>query len=295
MNNVDLRELAVLDAVWRLKSVSSAAKDLGLSQPAVSNALGRLRRHFSDRLFVRTIDGMKPTPLADELMAELGGALVQIDNLLKRRHEFDPAQATRVFNIIMTDIGEIVFLPPLLRFLELNAPGITIRTKRLSLEGTSRALESGVVDLVVSYLPDLQVGVHQQRLFTTNYVCIVRRDHPTIGERLTKQQFLNASHAVTDAEGSGHYVVEKQLARVGVQSIGLRTTSFLALPAIVASSNMIATVPRPLVDASSAHIRVLDLPFPFPGLEIKQIWHERFDNDPSNRWLRNCCAGLFQK
>ena len=297
IGRLDLNLLTVFDAVWRLNSVSDAAEEIGLSQPAASNAIRRLRAHFGDRLFVRTAEGMRPTPLADELGPLVSTALAQIQSGLRRRRTFDARAETRTYTIIMTDVGNIVFMPPLLRHLRANAPGLSIRTVQLSADATQRALESGAVDLAIGFMPDLKAGVYQQQLFMTEYVCIVRNAHPVIRGRISRKQFLDASHAVAEAAGTGHYVVEEQLARLGVQRrIGLRTPSFLALPTIVAASDMIATVPEPLAAASlpALDIRIMPHPMPFPRLSIKQFWHERYHDDPANRWLRQACTSLFQ-
>jgi DNA-binding transcriptional LysR family regulator len=294
---VDLNLLSVFEAVWRLQNVSAAAEELGLSQPAASNAMRRLRDHFADRLFVRTAKGMQPTPLALDLGPLVSTALGQIELGLHRRRDFDARGADRNFTVIMTDVGEIVFLPRLLQHLKENAPKISIRTVQLSAEATRHALESGAVDLAIGYMPDLKTGVYQQQLFTTEYVCIVRKNHPTIRGRLTAKRFLEATHAVAEAAGTGHYVVEAQLARLGVQRrIGLRIPNFLALPAIVASSDMIATVPEPLAAASQPmlNIRVVPHPVAFPKLSIRQFWHERYNDDPANKWLRQTCTSLFR-
>lgn len=299
MNNdrADLNLLAVFEAVWRLRNVSIAAEELGLSQPAVSNAIRRLRDRFGDRLFVRTAEGMQPTPLAQEFGPVLSTALAQIQAGLHRRRHFDARAEDRTFTVIMTDIGEIVFLPALLQHLKANAPRISIRTVQLSADATQHALESGAVDLAIGYMPDLKTGVYQQQLFTTEYVCIVRKDHPAIRGRLTRKQFLDATHAVAEAAGTGHYVVEERLARLGVQRrIGLRIPNFLALPTIIASSDMIATVPEPLAAASlpALDIKIMPHPIAFPKLSIRQFWHERYHDDPANRWLRQTCTSLFQ-
>ncbi len=297
ITDLDLNLLAVFDAVWRLKNVSQAAAAVGLSQPAASNAIRRLRGHFGDRLFVRTADGMLPTPLAEQLGPVVSGALAQIQQGLQDRRAFNPQEESRTYTLIMTDIGEIVFLPPLLQHLREEAPGISIRTVQLSAADAPRALQSGAVDLAIGFMPDLKTGVYQQQLFATEYVCIVRRDHPTIADRITRQQFLASTHAVAEAAGTGHYVVEQQLERLGVRRrIGLRVPHFLALPTIVASSDMVATVPEPLASAflEAVQIKILPHPIRFPELAIKQFWHERYHDDPANRWLRQSCSSLFQ-
>jgi DNA-binding transcriptional LysR family regulator len=286
VTDLDLNLLAVFDAVWRLKNVSQAAAAVGLSQPAASNAIRRLRGHFGDRLFVRTADGMLPTPLAEQLGPVVSGALAQIQQGLQHRREFNPQKESRTYTLIMTDIGEIVFLPPLLQHLREEAPGISIRTVQLSAAEAPRALQSGAVDLAIGFMPDLKTGVYQQLLFTTEYVCIVRRDHPTIRDRMTRPQFIESTHAVAEETGTGHYVVEQELERLGVRRrIGLRVPHFLALPTIVASCDMVATVPEPLASAflEAVQIKILAHPIRFPELAIKQFWHERYHDDPANR------------
>lgn len=297
ISDLDLNLLTAFDAVWRLRNVSRAAEDLGLSQPAISNALRRLRARFGDQLFVRTARAMAPTPLAEELGAVISGALAQIRAGLERRRDFVPRSEIRTYTIIMTDIGEIVFLPRLLRHLREEAPGISIRTVQLSADETPRALEAGEVNLAIGYMPDLKTGVYQQQLFTTRYVCIVRKAHSSIRGRMTRRQFLHATHVVAEAVGTGHYVIERQLERLGVaRRIGLRVPHFLALPIIVASTDMIATVPEPLAAAfRSIDIQTIPHPIPFPELPIKQFWHERYHDDPANRWLRQRCTSLFQE
>jgi DNA-binding transcriptional LysR family regulator len=293
---LDLNLLVVFDAVWRYRNVSRAAEAVGLSQPAVSNALRRLREHFHDPLFVRSASGMLPTTTAQELGATVSEALARISGGLARRHAFVAASAARTFTIIMTDVGEIVFLPRLLEHCKREAPGVSIRTVQMRADETRSALESGAVDLAVGFVPDLRTGVYQQRLFETEYVCIVRRSHPRIGERITRTEFQAARHAIAEAEGTGHYVVERTLSRLKPRpQIGLRAPHFLALPMIVGGTDLVATVPRPLADAlgRSAGVRLLEHPLKLPRIEIKQFWHQRFHEDPGNRWLRGTIAGLY--
>lgn len=297
ISSIDLNLLVAFDAVWRLKSVSRAADAVGLSQPALSNALRRLRHQFHDPLFIRTAHGMLPTPAAQELGQCVSAALSQIDAGLRRRRAFDPKSDERTFAIIMTDIGEIVFLPKLLERCRREAPGISIRTIQLSADATSTALEAGEVDLAIGFMPDLRSNVYQQRLFTTEYVCIARKDHPAIRDRMNRRVFSQALHAVAEATGTGHYVVEQKLDRLGLRRrIGLRVPHFLALPVIVSVTDMVATVPEPLAQAfiQAVNIKLLPHPIQFPKLAIKQFWHERYHLDPANRWLRQTVTALFQ-
>ncbi len=242
---IDLNLLAIFEAVWRLRNVSEAAAEIGLSQPAASNALRRLRGHFHDRLFVRTTTGMLPTPVAEQLGPGLVAALSEIRKSVRRRSDFRPQKDERTFTILMTDVGEVVLLPRLLRYCRDHAPNVSIRTVQVATAQMMPALEAGDVDLAIGYIPQLQTGIYQQQLFRTDYVCMVRQDHPTIRTRITRRQFLAALHAVAESAGTSHYAVEQHLNGLGIQRrIGLRVSHLLSLPAIVGSTNMVATVPE---------------------------------------------------
>lgn len=298
MNISDLAfgELEAFDAVRRTRSVSLAAAELGVAQPTLSNRLRRLRGALGDPLFVRTAQGMIPTPFADELGGYVTEALALLEKGLRQRHRFDPAREKRTFSIIMTDIAESVILPILLERAARLAPGLRFRTRRLSMEDTLAALQSGDIDLAIGFIPQLTKGIYQQLLFTTDYVCIASAEHPRIGSQISRAEFLSARHAVADASGTGHYVVEAALDREGIgQQIDVRVPSFLALPFIVSASEMIATVPRPLdrIMHRATNIKRLDHPLDLPRIEIKQFWHERFSEDPANRWLRALLRDAF--
>jgi DNA-binding transcriptional LysR family regulator len=297
--SLDLNLLAVFDAVWRERSVSRAAAALGLPQPTASNALARLRRALGDPLFVRRAGGVAPTARAERLAAAVGPGLAAIAGGVAGGGEgFDPQRADRLFTLIMTDIAEAVILPPLLDACRAAAPRLRFRTLQLGTRETRHALDSGAVDLAIGFLPDLAAGIRQQRLFETAYACIVsaRRKAPAGG--MTREAFLAARHAVAEAAGTGHHVVERALARAGLAPrIFVRVPHFLALPMIVAATDMVATVPRPLghIMRRSASIRVLAHPLALPRLVIRQFWDERFDADPGNRWLRATLRGVFAR
>ena len=293
---IDLNLLTTFEAVWRLRSVSQAAAEIGLSQPATSNALRRLRSHFHDPLFVRTATGMLPTPVAEQLGPALVAALLEIKNSLRRRSSFRPQKDERTFTILMTDVGEVVLLPRLLRHCRDHAPNVSIKSMQVPSADTLSALQAGDLDLAIGYIPELQSGIYQQQLFRTDYVCMVRRDHPTMRTGVTRRQFLVALHAVAESAGTSHYAVEQYLSRLGIQRrIGLRVSHLLSLPFIVGSTNMVATVPESLgaIFEPSANTRVFPHPIRFPRTAIKQYWHERFHQDLGNRWLRQTCAALF--
>jgi DNA-binding transcriptional LysR family regulator len=293
MNDIaDLNLVAVFEAVWRHRQISRAAAELNSSQPTVSNALRRLRAAMDDRLFVRSGQMMVPTPLAEEIAPHWCDGLMAIRKGGALKSGFNPATDRRRFSLLMTDIAEAVILPHLLEACRVSAPSVSFRTTQLDVEKTLPALRSGEVDLAIGYLPSLRSGVKQQLLFESDYVVISRKDHPALGRsgKLTRSAFLGCRHALAEATGTGHVVVERALKRVGLGNrIGTRVPHFLALPMIVAASDLLATVPRPLARLliSAAPIAIHQHPMKFSNLPIRLFWHERFDADIGLRWLRH--------
>lgn len=292
----DLNLLVVFEAVLAEGSISRAAGRLDLSQPAVSNALARMRKATGDRLFVRLGNAVAPTPYAQGIAGPIRQALAGIRNSLAESRGFDPATSERSFAIYVTDLGEAYFLPTLLARLSAIAPGVRIRTLPMPTEAAQEALKSGEVDLAIGNLPDFRAGFYQQRLFPDHYVCAVRRKHPAIGQRLTARQFAAASHAVAMPAGTGHGVILRTLMEHGLEDrIVLQVQNFLVLPNIVATTDLLAIVPHSVGSQLSRHIdvKLLPLPIPIPPFVIKQCWHERFHDDAGNRWLRQQFAELF--
>jgi DNA-binding transcriptional LysR family regulator len=289
-NNIDLNLLVVFDAVWRHRRILRAAAELNASQPTVSNALRRLRDFTGDALFVRSGGGMEPTPFAERLAAHWCDGLNSVRRGLAMRSDFDIATEKRTFTVVMSDIAEAVILPHLLNACRESAPGIFFSTMQLPMEQTLPALRTGAIDLAVGYIPELRSGVKQQLLFEADYVALARRGHPGVKQSaMSKEVFLRERHAVARAEGTGHAIVERTLRRHGLDSrIAVLVPHFLALPAIVASSDLVATVPRPLgvLMADAVSIQILPHPLKLPKLVIRQFWHERFDAEPALMWLR---------
>ena len=294
--DLDLKLLVAFEAVLTQRSVSGAAEVIGLSQPAMSTCIGKLRKILGDQLFVRTSRGMEPTPLGMDLAGPIRDALALLRQGLNQHRHFEPATSTRVFRIIMTDIGEQVFLPRLVKRLGDVAQGISLRTVQLPVKEMREALEAGEIDLAVGFIPDLAAGYYQQQLFKRSYVCVVRRDHPKIGDTLTLKQYINASHAIVSAPGTGHQVVERVIARKGLnRRVVLHITHFLAIPLIVGNTDLMVTVPTMLAESylPTSNIKLLEPPIKMPLYAIKQYWHERFHKDPANRWLREQFSDLF--
>jgi DNA-binding transcriptional LysR family regulator len=287
----DLNLILVFEAVWRHRQISRAAAELKTTQPTLSNALRRLRDVVEDDLFVRAGGSMVPTPFAELLAPHWCQSAAAFHRGLAVKTGFNPRTDRRIFSLVMTDIGEAVILPKLLQVCRREAPGISFRTTQMNSDQILSALRSGSVDVAVGHIPALHSGVKQQHLFETEYVVIAKRNHPALIStgKLTRQAFLAGRHAIADAAGTGHAQVERALQRNGIADrISVRVAGFLALPTIVASSDLLATVTRALalLMTDAVPLQICQHPLKLPPLKIRQFWHERFDADPGVIWLR---------
>ena len=293
---LDLNLLRVFDALVRQRKVAAAAQELGLSAPAVSNALARLRRATGDELFTRTPGGMLPTAHAAAIAPAVSDALAALEAAVARPAVFAPASGERSFRLAMTDIGEIIFLPALVRRLREAAPGVTLSTVRNTAIDLRAEMAQGSVDLAVGWLPRLGAGFHQRRLFTQRYVALMAAGHPLAQGRLTAARFVAARHAVVVSEGTGHEQVQRELRRLGVaEPVALRLPHFVAVPWIVAESDLVVTVPEKLAlkAAGPFGLVVRELPLALPRFEVNVFWHRRAHREAGNRWLRERLAELF--
>jgi DNA-binding transcriptional LysR family regulator len=296
IRRIDLNLLVLFEAVYRLRNLTAAGESLGLSQPAMSHALRRLRDMLQDPLFVRLPKGLQPTPFAENLASQVTQGLGVLRGALDKA-EFVPATSSRLFRIVMTDIGEYVFVPALSRRLEALAPQVTLETLQLPVKELKEAMANGEVDLAMGFVPRLGAGFHQQRLFSDHYVCMVRRDHRDIRSTLTLKQYLGATHALIASEGTGHgeRIERALLDRNPSARIALRMNRFLAMPAVIENTDMLVTLPNNLAESFRLQfkVRVLPVPFDLPGYEVNQFWHERYHLESGNRWLRKTLAELF--
>lgn len=291
---LDPKLLRLFDLLYTTGSVTRAAEQLGQSQPTVSIWLGKLRQLLDDPLFVRTAEGMAPTPRATELIGPTREALQALRQLAIGRGEFDPTLVERRFRICMTDASHICLLPHLLAHVRAMAPGIVLEAALID-SGTSRALQNGEADLALGFLPWLEAGFYQQALYTQDWVCLVNGNHPRVGETLTLEAYQAEAH-IAVVSGTGSQQLAEALARAGVQRrIVLELPGFLGLPTIVSSTDLIATLPRHIGEtlAVLGGLRVHDCPVAVPQFTVKQHWHARFHHDSANRWLRSVCARLF--
>jgi DNA-binding transcriptional LysR family regulator len=294
--DLDLNLLRAFDAIATEGSVTIAGERVGLTQPAMSNALSRLRQLFGDPLFVRTPRGMRPTPFAQQLAQPVREALRLIQGALQQHAGFEPGSSSNTFRFHMSDIGEMVFLPGLLERVKREAPGVKIEVVRIPIKDVHAALEAGELDLAIGFLPGLTTGMRQQSLFRDHYVCMLRADHPVVGARISAKQFREAAHVLVSYAGTGHQVIEETFVAQGLGArIAARVPHFLVVPMILARTDLIVTVPSRVaaIFAQTGNFKILPLPLSMPSFEVRLHWHQRFHQDPANRWLREAMTDLY--
>lgn len=287
----DLNLLRAFVAIYAERNVSRAARATGLSQPAMSNALLRLRKASSDVLFVRTTYGMEPTMLAEKLIGPVRQALTILQHSLEKSHGFDPRQSQRTFCILMSDAGESAILPRLMSAVLREAPNVRIEAVRCPNEQYSKVLQSGEADLAIGNLTFLKSGFYQQRLFGDPYCCIARKRHPFIDGSLPLQQYLQSQH-VSIATGNADELVERVLSKRRVKRrVSVRVTHYRVAVDIVERTNLLATVPRNATH-NARGIQVLPVPLKLPAADVRQFWHRRAHKDPAIQWLRGVLTRL---
>lgn len=299
MLDLDLNLLFAFEAMLVHQNVTAAAAHNGVTQSAMSNALGRLRKRFGDPLFVNTRNGMLPTPVALELARPLTEALVLIRSTLNRDRAFDPKQSKRTFRFHMTDIGELTFVPDLLRRFEKLGISAKIETSQLPSDEILDRLESGEIDLACGYLPSISGNVEQAPLFRERYVCAMRSAHPVARSGgLTVRKYRDATHVQIDSMGSDHPNLERALVAQDIRrQFAVSVPHYLVVPMIVSTTDHIATLPHraALSLANLAKLRILPLPVSIPSYDVCLFWHPRFSEDPPVAWIRNQVLELFQE
>ena len=296
LEDIDLNLLVVFRQMLVERRVSRVAEKLGVSQPAVSNALARLRKLLGDELFLRTARGMEPTPLAEQLAESVSYALGMIHSALNQRASFEPATSQRRFSMGMTDIGEIYFLPALMDRLARESPSITLSTVRNQAVNLRDEMEAGKVDLAIGLLPQLKAGFFQRRLFRQRYVCLFRRGHRLDKKKISLAEFSEAEHVVVVSAGTGHGQVDEWLQRRGVpRRVRLTVPHFVAVGDILHSTDMVATVPERLAQrmAGPFGLAYVAHPAPLPEMAINLFWHAKYHKDPANQWLRSLVFEMF--
>lgn len=294
--NIDLRLLQLFDAIYQTKNLSRAAEMLDLTQPAVSLALGRLRKHFDDPLFVRVGGSMTPTPTADQLQDMVANAIALLEATLSYQPHFNPQHDHREFRIAMTDIGQIVVLPAILNTLRDVAPNIQLEVQTIT-HTLPEQLQHGEIDIALGFIPDMDGRFVQESLFEEGFACLVREGHPRITGTMTPDDYAREDHVIVTTSGTGHLIIERSLKRLGIdRKVGVRIPNFLGLGTVVGNSDMIATLPRrAAAELGKAYgVQVMPPPVSLPSYNVRQHWHERMQRDPAHSWLRRIISAIFR-
>lgn len=298
-SDIDFRDLRVLDALLREGSITRAAQGLETTQPAISKVLARLRTRFGDPLFVRHGRGIQPTARAVEMAAQVKNLLEMADNLWRDGAPFEPKTSDKIFSLLLTDVGMVRFLPPLIARLAEIAPHVKVRALPLDSRHFALKLESGEADLALGAFPKAAGHLRVQRLFSDGHASVVRRGHPRAAEARQRKGFLAERHILITASETGHAAhleAQRVLTRaIAPSNILLQVPSFIAAAVVAAQTDGVATLPANLAEIVAAPLgmNVFKTPIALPRIEIAQYWHERYHRDPAHRWLRSVTLALF--
>jgi DNA-binding transcriptional LysR family regulator len=298
-SELNLRELRILNALLHERSITRTAQLLATTQPGISKVLRHLRAQFADPLFVRNGHAMQPTARALEIADQLRALLGAADNLRAAVATFDPAQSDRTFSLLLTDVGMIRFLPPLIAHVAAVAPKVNIRAMPLDSRQFELKLEAGEADLALGAFPDAARHLRRQRLFFDGYVTVVRNGHPRFSALRSRTGFLAERHIVISASETGHAAhrtAQRVLtSQISPANIMLQVPSFIAGAIVAAETDGLATLPANLAKrlAEPLGLTAFETPITLPRIEISQYWHERYHRDAAHRWFRSATSELF--
>ncbi len=296
LRNIDLNLLTVFDTIIRTGKLSAAADQLGMTQPACSNALARLRLTFNDDLFIRTRYGMTPTQMAEDLAKPIREALGLIEGTLGGGAAFDPDTSTRTFKLAIGDYGEIILLPPLLNLVRQYAGDLTIKSYP--------ELETSSLDLVrqgqIDFYFDFKAPTDKQLLFCElseeETVVIARKGNPRYTSTISRKEYLDADHIILTYRHQGLSMLDALLRQEGPiprKSVA-EVNQYVAVPGLVAKTDCIATVPKHMADyfAKREAINIFPLPFKMPKSKTYMIWHRSMESDKGHQWLKEIILKL---
>lgn len=296
LTEIQLNQLLLVDALLTHASISEAADKIGMSQSAASHALGRLRTELNDPIFIRTANGMQPTPFGARLAGSVKEALALLRGGLEQQPNFVPQTSTHMFTVIMSEVSQTLYLSKLLTRLAKEAPGTLVRIAPVPQKAPHLELESGEVDLAVGTFTHFIAGCRQKHVYREQYACIARGGHPMFAEGMTAKAFSASSHVIVDPTGYVHEQLSPILKHNGLaRNAKVHVPTFHSVPEVVANTDLIAVMPETLADfyATLLPLLVMPLPIVIPSYGVKMFWHERFHRDPKNRWLRNVFIDLY--
>lgn len=302
---LDLNLLRVFDAVMTEQNLTRAANLLAMTQPAVSNALRRLRDALGDELVIRTAHGVKPTARAEELWPIVRRALSDLEAAVTPE-TFDVSRASTTFRLAMADATAALWLPSLVRSIERDAPGLNVRMVPLTTREPRPMLLRGDIDLAIGFFPgvvaQLASGhgaalsqIRHERLYTGEYVCVMRKNHPLAKEELTVDSYCAAHHLLVSFSGRAQGLMDEALASINRERrILLTVNQFFTAGRVVSSSDLITVLPRHLIVATgmAEALVVKELPFPLPDVHVDMLWHERDARNPAHKWLRGHLSAI---
>ena len=296
---IDLHHLQVFEVLLRERSLTRAARVLGVTQPALSKTLARLRHYFDDPLFVRVSLRMEPTSKALSLEAPVRAVLDGMRTLRTENVPFDPKTSRRTFTFCVVDAGVIKLLPPLVSLLQEEAPHVRLSAVQFDAAHLDSWLETGTIDFAMGSFPHLTKGIRRQSLWIERYVSVVRKGHPRLDVEPSLKAFAAEKHVLVSTFGTGHahQLAERAVeAAIPSENIICRVPIFLAASIIAKHSDAVATLPLSIatVLAADLDLAVITPPIKLPRIEISQYWHERFNREPGNQWIRSIFTRLFR-
>lgn len=288
IRKIDLNLLVALKVLLEEGNVSRAAERLALTQPTVSGMLSRLRVLFDDPLFVRTQHGMLPTPRAEELAPALNQLIRDAGRLVAPR-EFEPATVELDFRISVNDYMQSTLVVPFVRMLRREAPKIRLAVQHLEIAELAPMLARGDIDLAITIPEFADPTLMTKALYREEYVCVVRRSHPIGSSRVSMKRFLSFDHVlVSPSNALFTGPTDEVLAARGLKRrVALSIPSFLVLLEVLETDDLIAFVPRRLLDGRTHRLRVIRPPVDVPGFDVIAAWHPRAHEDAAHKWLRN--------
>lgn len=297
LRSLDLNLMVIFDAIYAERSISKASARLNLSQPAVSNALARLRNHLDDPLFKRDGKGVKPTPYAKRLKDPVRQALDILERGLRNDDNFEFSNSDREFVIGIEDYGEAMILPRFVDWLANTASNIRIRIQPGPASALQKELREGTVDMALDYFALQEPGINNKCILTDTLTTIARENHPIVGERLSLETYLSLKHIVIEPHSKTLPMIDLALSKRGLKrDICLTVPHFLSMPAVVEKTDLIGTLPRRMAYFYTDHFRLnaYHVPLHTPEYPIYLIWHKSFDLDPGHIWFRNHLIALCQ-
>lgn len=299
-HGIDLNLLAAFDALMNERNVTRAATQVGVSQPAMSAALSRLRKLLGDPLFLRSTDGLLPTQRARELAEPISQALRQLEAALVKKPDFVAGEAKLAVNLGLSEYPAFVLLPALLEALAEQAPGIVINVHAFNdRDHAVDLLDAGAIDAAIGVPPTYPEGrILTRPILRDEFVTIIASNHPAARRGMPMKTYLSLPHALASPEGQRHGLVDEALAQQGHQrTLALTLPQMFALPAIVARAGMTATVMKRVVLNSPAAQQLVLFPPPIalPEIVFHLIWHRRSDSHPAQQWLRTLIESVASK